>query len=53
MLPSFSKTYKHIFMSVFSLVQSQMSLAGHKMPLARFGARLSLVPLGRPGAAHV
>jgi hypothetical protein len=34
---SFSKTYKHIFMSVFELAQSQMSLAGHEMPLRRFG----------------
>jgi hypothetical protein len=25
------KTYKHIFMSVFSPAQSQMSLAGNKM----------------------
>jgi hypothetical protein len=32
--PLSSKTYKHIFMSIFPRTQSQMSLAGKKTPLA-------------------
>jgi hypothetical protein len=53
MWPSFPKTYKHIFMSVFDWMQSQMSFAGHKMALARFVPALSRVAFERRGAAHV
>jgi hypothetical protein len=53
MMPAFSKTYKHIFMSFSMLAQSQMSLAGHKMPLARFGPSLPKASHGRGGTVDV